>query len=273
MKSLRKLFLAVLNVLILTFAILQTIFVMMYDHDLYNYKRCYKYSGKAIFVFSALLIMSLIGLMASCCKSRSLQTFYVWLMIMSTIVVIIFSIVVFLTLPHESANATYQKTQNGNWLNGFSPMLRSALVKDWFTAKTCLVDKEICQGFENHPTTSPFDYLYYLQLGCCTPPKRCGFLPRNGTFWEIPNSGFASQDDECQMWANSKNDGGCYDCDSCKAGYLAKYQTDWQAYKAVTVAIFLILIINTSLAFWTFDYSDESEHAREQRKYRNIVNS
>lgn len=171
MKSFRRLFLAVLNVLILAFAIFQTVFVMMmndHDHDQDpSKKQCYKNSAKAIFGFSAiLLVMSLVGLMASCCKSRSLQTFYVWLMIISTIVAITFSIFVLLTLPNESANATYQKTQKGNWLNGFSPMLRSILVsdKEWFKAKTCLMDNELCEGFKDHPSTTPWDSLYYLQV-------------------------------------------------------------------------------------------------------------
>lgn len=166
MKSFRKLFLGVLNVLILAFAIFQTVFVLLYDHGPSN-KQCYKNSSKTIFGFSAfLLIMSLIGLMASCCKSRSLQTTYVWLMVVTTIVAITFSIFMFLTLPNESANATYQKTQNGNWLNGFSPFLRSILVndKDWYRAKTCLIDKELCQLFKNHSASSPWNYLYYLQV-------------------------------------------------------------------------------------------------------------
>ncbi|CDP04559.1 unnamed protein product [Coffea canephora] len=62
-----------------------------------------------------------------------------------------------------------------------------------------------------------------LKLGCCSPPKRCDFLQRNESFWDIPESGFASQNEECQMWANNSNKGGCYDCDSCKTGYLAKF--------------------------------------------------
>lgn len=275
MKSFRKLFLGFLNVLILAFAIFQTVFVLIYNHDPPN-KQCYKNSAPTIFWLSAyLLIVSLIGLVASCCKSRSLQIFYAWLMVMTTIVAITFSIFMFLTLPNESANATYEKTQKRNWLGGFSPVLRSILVNDqeWSRAKTCLIGKELCQGFRNHSASSPWDYLYYLQLGCCSPPKHCGFLQRNESFWEIPESGFASQNEECQMWASSSNRGGCYDCDSCKAGYLAKFQMDWQADKALFVAILLILIVNASLAFWTFGFRDESEHAREQRKYRNMVNA
>lgn len=270
MKSFRKLFLGVLNVLILAFAIFQTCFVLIYNHDPSN-KQCYKNPAQTIFWLSAyLLVMSLIGLMALCCKSRSLQTFYVWLMIMTTIVVITITIFIVLTLPNESANATYQKTQKGNWINGFSPFLRSILAndKDWFRVKTCLTNKELCQGFRNHPATSPWDSSHYLELGCCSPPKRCGFVQSNVTYWEIPESGFASQDEECQMWANSSSVGGCYDCDSCKAGYLTKFQMDWHADKGVFVAILLILIVNTSLAFLTFGFRDESE----QKMYRNVVN-
>ncbi|CAI9109972.1 OLC1v1009921C1 [Oldenlandia corymbosa var. corymbosa] len=273
MRSCSKIFLGFVNVIVLAFAIFQGVFVLMSNHDSSN-KHCYKNSGPAIFCISAwLVIISLLGLLGTCCKSKSLQNCYMWSILVTTIVGVTFTAFMFLTLPNESASGMYQRTQNGDWLKAFSPLMRRSLVndKDWDVAETCLEGMRFCQWYHNHPPSLRLEYLRFLQIGCCKPPPKCGFVVKNDTYWEIPKSGSNAPNGECQQWAKGGNNSVCYDCDSCKAGYLAKFQLDWHADKGVFVVILVFFIINTSLSYWAFGLNSESEIEKEQRKYRNMV--
>ena len=81
-------------------------------------------------------------------------------------------------------------------------------------------------------------------MGCCRPPSYCGYDLMNSTFWPVVRTSMHNSEfNDCRTWKNEPNVM-CYDCDSCKAGFLARIRNDWM--KITTVINFLIayLIIN-----------------------------
>ncbi|CAI9752785.1 unnamed protein product [Fraxinus pennsylvanica] len=260
-----RIVLAFLNILILLSAFLQ----LLHANSLHNgpdQTACFKENaGSVIWLGIFMLATAVIGLLGLCFQSKAIESIYLWVLLISTILVTFFTAFVFSVLPKDTANGTWQKAQNGYWLNQFSPSLQKALVnnKDWFVIETCLLDLHIC----NQQLQNQFDDHRYLQLGCCRPPNRCG-LVQNETYWVAPKSGLASQDEECVKWRDAGN-GECYECDSCKAGYLAEYQEHWQNEKVVQMAAVFFLVIASALACLTFRQDrDPHEHNAYSMPYR-----
>lgn len=160
-----------LNVIALAFSIFQIIDSLITDAHPKNKKQCYNHSTGVILMISIFLLMaSLIGLMSSCGKSnRALGMIYLSVVLISTIVAITSTVFISVELPKASANSTWQKSQDGNWIKEFSPLLRQALVNDkkWFLIKTCLVDIDLCHGFRNHSSHSHSPWredFHYLEV-------------------------------------------------------------------------------------------------------------
>ncbi|KZV45601.1 hypothetical protein F511_02261 [Dorcoceras hygrometricum] len=133
-----------------------------------------------------------------------------------------------------SAERIWEMSKDGYWLNEYQPGLQKALIngKDWFMIQKCYVDFGVCNVWRNEsriPNHQPtIGGRNYVELGCCYPPARCKLVQKNGTSWDNPMSEIDPSDKECTYWTKSDNVDHCYDCDSCKAGYLTKYQESWQ---------------------------------------------
>lgn len=98
-----------------------------------------------------------------------------------------------------------------------------------------------------------------LQYSCCQPPLHCGFVNTNDTYWEIPISGILSEDPDCQSWRNDLNQV-CFDCNSCKAGYIRTLKNDWLG-NATWYAIYSgFIFIGFWIAFWAFRQAPMEDH-------------
>lgn len=168
-----------LNALALTFSIFQIIYSLINDNHSVNDKQYYCYrspSSRVILMISYfLLIMSLIGLMSSFCKSNNaLQLFYLWVVFISTIVAITATVFMFAVLPKGSPDATWQKSQsqNGNWIDEFSPLIRRALVSDekWIVVRSCLAETGLCESFRDHSINPIWkENLHFLEVSIFLP--------------------------------------------------------------------------------------------------------
>ncbi|GFP91420.1 brct domain-containing protein at4g02110 [Phtheirospermum japonicum] len=151
-------------------------------------------------------IIGIIGFIGMCFKVKPLQTIYSWALMISTIATIIFSVFIFVGMPSQSASQVYQKTSSTEfWLKEYKPTMESALVHGdaWVALETCFKEINICK------------------IGCCRPPNQCGMMQVSSGLLVAPQTGLVSNDDECKLWARVGQN--CFDCDSCKAGYLANY--------------------------------------------------
>uniref|UniRef100_A0A803MXI9 Uncharacterized protein n=2 Tax=Chenopodium quinoa TaxID=63459 RepID=A0A803MXI9_CHEQI len=118
--------------------------------------------------------------------------------------------------------------------------------KNWVQIRSCLVDTKVCASLDRVYTNHGLDFLNKnlspIQSSCCKPPTSCGFTPKNATYWEVPKTGPASSDSDCNAWSNNK-DKLCYDCKSCKAGVLANLREEWRHFLIFNITIFIILFV------------------------------
>lgn len=98
-----------------------------------------------------------------------------------------------------------------------------------------------------------------LQYSCCQPPLHCGFANTNDTYWEVPKSGILSEDPDCQSWRNDL-DQVCYDCNSCKAGYIRTLKNEWSEDATLKAANSGCMFIGFLIAFWAFRQAPMEDH-------------
>ncbi|WKA03881.1 hypothetical protein VitviT2T_021963 [Vitis vinifera] len=120
-------------------------------------------------------------------------------------------------------------------LRQFSDWLQLNVVdkEDWNAIRSCLSETLFCEG-EKQPGAVK---------GCCKPPAYCGYELKNGTTWTVPKSGLRSKDHDCVTWSNDPRIM-CYDCDSCKAGFLARIKNNWRKLSAFFSCLIAFLVIN-----------------------------
>lgn len=157
-----RIVLAFLNILILLCAFLQLLHANSLHNDS-NRTACFKENAESVIWLGVfMLATAVMGLLGLCFQSKAIESIYLWVLLISTILVTFFTAFVFSELPKDCADGTWQKAQNGYWLNQFSPSLQKALVnnKDWLVIKTCLVDLHIC----NQQLQNQIDDHRYLRV-------------------------------------------------------------------------------------------------------------
>ncbi|KAH7851323.1 hypothetical protein Vadar_009823 [Vaccinium darrowii] len=134
----------------------------------------------------------------------------------------------------------------------------------WEVPKSGILSKDPdCQSWRNNLDQVCYDcysckagYLRtlkdsWLNESCCQPPSQCGFISKNDTTWEVPKSGILSGDPDCQSWRNNL-DQVCYDCNSCKAGYLRTLKDSWLNEARFGLLFCVVIFVGFWIAFWAF---------------------
>ncbi|TYJ24479.1 hypothetical protein E1A91_A08G263100v1 [Gossypium mustelinum] len=118
----------------------------------------------------------------------------------------------------------------------------------WNNLKGCIYDVHVCQDLAaSSMPLKPSDFnkkkLSYVESGCCTPPEECHMRYVNATFWEKDDTPETdpSVNADCSAWKNDR-DVLCYDCQSCKQGYVKALKSKWSKLGVflVSMAVFLI---------------------------------
>ncbi|XP_077236754.1 tetraspanin-8-like [Tasmannia lanceolata] len=112
-----------------------------------------------------------------------------------------------------------------NWLQK-----RVSDTKNCRRISSCLKYNKVCHTLQHSNLTQAQFYekkLSPIQSGCCKPPTSCGFTYVNATVWQKPAANTTFSDADCNTWDNDKNTL-CYNCQSCKAGVLAKLKRYWK---------------------------------------------
>ncbi|KAG6589743.1 Tetraspanin-15, partial [Cucurbita argyrosperma subsp. sororia] len=113
----------------------------------------------------------------------------------------------------------------------------------WQDIKSCIYDTGACDDLVSRTLMlKSYDFslkkLTSIESGCCTPAPICEMEYVNATFWTkkegVPNpsSPYVS---ECNLWDNDRGNL-CYNCFSCKTGFLKTLQAKWWK-----LGVFLIL--------------------------------
>ncbi|XP_075498685.1 tetraspanin-7-like [Primulina tabacum] len=258
MLSFSRILLVILNLTILFSSLAQINVAKSLAHDSHR-KLCLQENAGAIaFNATFLLITSIIGIIGTSCKVKSLQAIYLWIMLILTVSSFVYVTFISVLMPRVSADRVWENSKDGYWLNEYQPALQKALIngKDWFTIRNCYVEFGLCNAWRNQSRTmnQPTNQgRNYVELGCCYPPARCQLVQTNGTLWQTPKSGVDPNDKECVHWTISDRVGDCYDCDSCKAGYLTKYQENWQQGTFMHIFRLVFLTVVSALALYAFN--------------------
>ncbi|MBA0681094.1 hypothetical protein Goari_012752 [Gossypium aridum] len=118
----------------------------------------------------------------------------------------------------------------------------------WNNLKGCIYDVHVCQDLAaSSMPLKPSDFnkkkLSYVESGCCTPPEECHMRYVNATFWVKDDTSETdpSVNADCNAWKNDR-DVLCYDCQSCKQGYVKALKSKWSKLGVflVSMAVFLI---------------------------------
>ncbi|KAG5222798.1 tetraspanin [Salix suchowensis] len=188
----------------------------------------------------SLFVVSFLGLIGSCCEKTFWIKIYSCFNILLIVGLICFTIFTFV-VTNKGAGKVLSKIGYREYrLGDYSNWLKNHFVnqKNWDQIRSCLIDAHVCHDIHSGVNQ---------QSGCCKPPTNCGFEYKNATFWIAPGSGPDVQDSDCTTWSNNQNKY-CYDCNSCKGGFLATIKKEWRILAIVLIFVTIFLIILYSLS-------------------------
>ncbi|XP_044476858.1 tetraspanin-11-like [Mangifera indica] len=183
-----------------------------------------------------LLLVSLLGLIGSCCRANGLLVFTIFILAVT--------------------NKAVGKRISVNPLQDYSQWLQNhAHGRKWQQIKGCLIDAKVCSDLND---VNIKDWSL-IQSGCCKPPMYCGLKLKNSTIWVVPEGGPAVADSDCTTFSNHRQTL-CYDCKSCKGGVLDEVRQEWRLLGAFIACMMAILMMMFSLGccIWT-KYKDDDK--------------
>ncbi|KAB5573773.1 hypothetical protein DKX38_000967 [Salix brachista] len=248
-------FLCFLN--ILTLLISMTIVVQISKTweiiTFYGNANCASFLRVPVFILgAALLIISVLGLMALFCRASPLHRVYLWAKLLLVIVLLGFT--VFSSFVTDKGPRETDSGRDQSRLQDFSGWLQGHVVNEnkWVRIKKCLIKTRVCQEYAQKLSALPSDVLLEMLIpaesGCCMPPSNCGYRFKNATFWDAPKSGLDSKGDECLSWKNGQENL-CYNCETCKAGYLQEVRNIWKALNIFNTCFIIYLTLILAFGF------------------------
>ncbi|KAJ0105674.1 hypothetical protein Patl1_19016 [Pistacia atlantica] len=185
-----------------------------------------------------LLLVSLLGLIGSCCRANGVLFLYLLVMFFVIIGLLVFTIFVLLV-----TNKVVGKRVSPNRVQDYSQWLQNQVSgRNWEQIKACLIDAKVCNDLND----ANIKDWSLTQSGCCKPPSYCGLKIKNSTFWVMPEKGPAMPDGDCTTFSNHQQTL-CYDCKSCKGGILAEIRQEWRLLGVFNICLLAIVIVMFSL--------------------------
>ncbi|KAJ3699279.1 hypothetical protein LUZ61_002984 [Rhynchospora tenuis] len=239
-----------LNILILLFSFV-VIGVGAY-FSLQSNSDCEKFLQWPVIIIGLfLLVVSLFGILGSCCRVSFFLWIYLFAMFLLILAMLISTVFVFIVTNKGVGDVISGRGYKEYRLGDYSSWLQKEVgnYKTWSKIEGCLRTAKVCHGFTEKELTSANEFykknLSPIQSGCCKPPTYCGYDYVNATYWDTPKTGIKSTDVDCKAWSNDQEKL-CYGCNSCKAGVLATMKTKWKE-----IAIFNVVLI----VFFVFVYT------------------
>ncbi|XP_039020236.1 tetraspanin-12-like [Hibiscus syriacus] len=193
------------------------------------------------------IIVSVFAFLSSCFENTSIfLTIYSILLIF--IILALFCVTFFaLIISNKALSKKVIGIGVGSLrVKDYSNWLKNNFVDNghWEEARSCLSDSHICKTLHSDKHLLGFvkHKFSMIQSGCCKPPIYCKFEYKNSTFWEMPKSGPDVPDSDCLTWSNDKNKL-CFDCKSCKGGFLDDLRKQWRFLAFVNLGILVIIFI------------------------------
>ncbi|KGN65267.1 tetraspanin-15 [Cucumis sativus] len=122
--------------------------------------------------------------------------------------------------------------------------------------KTCIYDSGACDDLVSRTLMlKSYDFslkkLSFIESGCCMPATICEMEYVNATFWRKtggPIDPSNPYDSDCNLWDNERGNL-CYNCISCKTGFLRTLQAKWRKLGIFLIVASLLLFISHLILF------------------------
>ncbi|XP_027071191.2 tetraspanin-8-like [Coffea arabica] len=216
---------------------------------------CERFLEKPVIVLGAfLLLVSLAGLIGSCCRVSWLLWVYLLVMFLLIVLLFCFTIFAFVVTNKGAGEALAGKGYKEYRLGDYNTWLQKRVNKNWPRIRSCIQDSQICKRLIEQGATPLGQFnketLSALQSGCCKPPDECKFTYVTPTNWTNPGTA-GSTNPDCAAWSNDQKVL-CYNCQSCKAGLLDNIKSDWKKEAILNIIVLVFLIIVYSIGCCAF---------------------
>ncbi|KAL2502398.1 Tetraspanin-8 [Forsythia ovata] len=219
---------------------------------------CERFLDKPVIALGVfILLVSLAGLVGSCCRITWLLWVYLVVMFLLIVLLFCFTIFAFVVTNKGAGKAVsergYKEYRLGDYSNWLQKRVNSD--KNWNKIRSCLQDSKICQRLLDDGSSTKVqdfykEHLSALQSGCCKPSDDCHFQYVSPTNWtRTPQS--SSTNPDCATWNNDPKVL-CYSCQSCKAGLLDNIKSDWKRVAVINIIFLVFLVIVYSVGCCAF---------------------
>ncbi|KAL2936192.1 Tetraspanin-8 [Bienertia sinuspersici] len=207
---------------------------------------CEKYLEKPVIILGVfLMVVSLAGLIGACCRVNWLL--WVYLVVMFLLILVLFCFTIFALL-----------------------LLTKVLVKLLVVVGIRSINLVIIQiGCKKELMIRRIGIVLgvvWLMSGCCKPPDSCKFDYVGPTNW-TKNANADASNPDCTTWNNNPGTL-CYDCTSCKAGFLQNLKRDWKKVAVINIVFLVFLIIVYSIGCCAFRNNRWDNSAPQWKPYR-----
>ncbi|XP_075098290.1 tetraspanin-8-like [Nicotiana tabacum] len=201
------------------------------------------------------MLVSLAGLIGSCCRVSWLLWVYLFVMFLLILLIFCFTIFAFVVTNKGAGEALSGKGYKEYRLGDYSNWLQKRVNNHWGKIQSCLQDSKICKTLIDDGSSTKVEDFYKkhlsaLQSGCCKPSNDCNFAYVSPTNWTRTASS-SSTNPDCGLWNNDPNVL-CYSCQSCKAGLLDNIKSDWKRVAVLNIIFLVFLIIVYSVGCCAF---------------------
>ncbi|KAL0729232.1 hypothetical protein Bca4012_025325 [Brassica carinata] len=176
------------------------------------------------------------------------------------VMVVILLLMMFIGLAYTGVNEMQSRRfpATGRWFK-----LKVMDDVNWNNIKSCVYDKGACNELlYEYPKEKPYNRrkMSPIKNGCCMPPETCNMDALNATFWyrrkdegppletEVLYGGMVGILSDCELWRNDWSIM-CYDCRSCKLGFVRAVRKKWWQLGVFLVVISILLLISHLLIF------------------------
>ncbi|XP_060171654.1 tetraspanin-8-like [Lycium barbarum] len=216
---------------------------------------CERFLEKPVIALGVfILLVSLAGIIGSCCRVTWLLWVYLLVMFLLILLLFCFTIFAFVVTNKGAGEKIGGKGYKEYRFGDYSNWLQKRVDKHWNRIHSCLQDSKICTSLIQESNTKADDFfkkhLSALQSGCCKPSNDCNFEYVSPTNWtRSPSSSLDNPD--CSKWSNDPNVL-CYGCQSCKAGLLDNIKSDWKRVAVLNIIFLIFLIVVYSIGCCAF---------------------
>ncbi|KAL4279032.1 hypothetical protein GQ457_03G045190 [Hibiscus cannabinus] len=219
---------------------------------------CERFLDRPVIIIGVfLMLVSLAGLIGACCRVTWLLWLYLVVMFLLIVLGIVFTVFAFVVTNKGAGEVLSGRGYKEYRLGDYSDWLQKRVgdQKNWNKIKSCLADSKVCTDFHDKYLNTSLTEFYQahlsaIQSGCCKPSNDCGFTYEGPTNWTRGNGASATNPD-CNLWDNNL-DTLCFNCRSCKAGFIDNLKSSWKKVAAVNIIFLVFLIVVYSVGCCAF---------------------